>query len=169
MRLADSGPRHRAARPAPLRSMLTVTSAVAGATLIGLGAAGTTLALWEDSDPLNASLVKAGSMSLTVENQSGMYQLAGDWKQMLPGDRFTHEVEVATPGTVDTTITATANASSNFTVRVQKGACSSDPLELTLPSLGTWTANESSLVCIEVTLASTAVEGATEDVVVDFA
>src|SRR5690606_821693 len=68
VRQSSVRPRHRAARPAPLRSMLTVTSAVAGATLIGLGAAGTTLALWQDSNPLNAPSIVSGSMDLKVED-----------------------------------------------------------------------------------------------------
>lgn len=168
MRQPNSRPRHRALRTAPLRSMLTVTSTVAGATLIGLGAAGTTLALWVDESPLNAPVINSGTMSLTVEEQTGTYELVGDWNRMLPGDRYEHVVDVETLGSVDSTIVATANASNNFEVRIKKGACNGTALPPTPASLGTWLAGESSLVCVEVTLAPTAVEGASESVVVDF-
>src|SRR5690606_29542519 len=91
MRQANSGPRHRATRRAPLRSMLTITSAAAGATLIGLGAAGTTLALWQDSELLSAPTIGSGSLNLTVEGADS-YALPGTWTNLLPGDRIQHEV-----------------------------------------------------------------------------
>jgi predicted ribosomally synthesized peptide with SipW-like signal peptide len=147
--------------------MLTITSAVAGATLIGLGAAGSTLAMWNDSDAFDAPIVLSGSMDITVEGVDS-FALAGNWTRMLPGDRITHQVDVATSGSVASTVAVATAASSNFVVRVQRGVCPSAPLPPTPASLGMWAANESIPVCIEVTLAPTASQSAAENLNVTF-
>lgn len=85
MRPSPSRPRHRAVRHAPLRSMLTVTSAVAGATLIGLGAAGSTYALWQTDAPLEGSTVTSGTIELKVNGQPSFNVEDLATTQLLPG------------------------------------------------------------------------------------
>lgn len=80
-----SSPRHRAARRAPLRAMLTATSAFAGATLIGLGAAGTTLAVWNGAISMNGPTIASGTSELTVETVDKYTVPNLDLSQLLPG------------------------------------------------------------------------------------
>lgn len=151
--------RHRATRRAPLRSMLTITSAVAGATLIGLGAAGSSLALWQDSDTLQAAPISSGSLTLKV-NTDVVHQLSSAvWQNMLPGDRVQQPVNLHTVGTVPTDISVTTTASSDLQVRVLRGGCPVGNTSLVTGNsngmarvVGAWDAGESFPACIEVTL-----------------
>src|SRR5690606_21635536 len=118
-------------------------------------------------NPLNAPSIVSGSMDLKVEDADS-YALAGDWTRMLPGDRITEEVDVALEGTVQATVTASSSNTSNFLVRVVKGSCPETMPPVIPVPLGVWEAKESSPVCVEVTLASSAVQDTTEDFTITF-
>ncbi len=156
-------PRHRATRRAPLRSMLTITSAVAGATLIGLGAAGSTLALWQDTEALPDAPTSSGYLNLFVNSDVEHQLSSAVWQNMLPGDRVQQPVNVLTEGTVPTDVSVTTTASPDLAVRVLRGDCPVGNTALKAPDsngtaadVGDWGAGESSIACIEVTLKSSA-------------
>jgi hypothetical protein len=147
--------------------MLTITSAAAGATLIGLGAAGTTLALWQDSELLSAPTIGSGSLNLTVEGADS-YALPGTWTNLLPGDRIQHEVSVETDGTVASDVVMTVANEGDFVIRAAKGSCPGTPLAPTPATLGTWMPDEASAVCIEVSVGPTATQNTAQEFVVTF-
>ncbi|AWB89587.1 TasA family protein [Salinibacterium hongtaonis] len=153
---------------APVRSMLTITAAAAGATLVAVCAAGGTYGLWADSAAVSAGVVTSGSLNLTINNLAEAPINATAWGSMFPGDRVQQTVTVKNTGTVaaDVTVAATSSAAaaSDYAVEVAKGACpsgaadisSTNALQAPPIALGNWTATASSVVCIEVTLSPTA-------------
>lgn len=161
-------PRRSLARQAPVRSMLTISAAAAGATLIAVAAAGGTYGLWADSASLSAGVVKSGSLSLTVNDLASAPIDATAWSSMFPGDRVQQTVTVKNTGSVAADVTAAAASASvaagDYTVEMAKGACpagsadlvSTNALQPPAVGLGTWAANTASVVCIEVTLKPTA-------------
>lgn len=159
---------HRRFNRAPVRSMLTIAAAAAGATLIAVAAAGGTYGLWADSAAVSAGVVTSGSLNLTINNLAEAPINATAWGSMFPGDRVQQTVTVKNTGTTpaDVTVVGTSSAAavSDYTIDVSKGTCPAAAADLAGPSvlqsaakaLGTWTAAESSAVCIEVTLSPTA-------------
>lgn len=154
--------RHRAARRAPIRGMLTVASTVAGLTFAGIATVGGSYALWQDNAPVSAGVIESGSLQLLINGQPSVNLTAAHLQKLLPGDRVTQQVTLSNTGTVAADVTAqTAMASSDYEVRVAGGACPSTALTtastLTAPvALGLWAASEVTTVCIEVTLKPTA-------------
>lgn len=166
MPISSSRSRHRAARRAPLRSMLTVTSAVAGATLIGLGAAGTTLAMWNDSENFDAAPISSGSLQLYVNNDI-VHTLSGTvWEDMLPGDRVQQPITLFNSGTVATDVSVSTTATPDLEVRVLRGDCPVGSASLGTAdstgapglgiAVGSWGVNETETACVEVTMKSVA-------------
>jgi hypothetical protein len=147
--------------------MLTVTSAAAGVTLIGLGAAGTTLALWQDSELLNAPAIVSGSLDLTVEGTDS-YALPGSWTDLLPGDRRQVAVDVQTSGSAASDVTVAVSNAGGFDIRALRGACPGSPLPETPASLGTWTATDSHLVCLEVSPGASVTEASSQNFTLTF-
>lgn len=170
-----SAPRHRAQRRAPLRSMAVVTSAVAGATLLTLGATGTTLAMWSDSAPVSAGSVATGSLNLQIDTNTDIDLSDTLFRDMLPGDRNIQEVVLTTSGNVSSDVTV-AGAIGVHEVRVASGSCPGTAiggaaLGSTPVDLGEWSAEQTKTVCIEVTLPASALpsaQGATTDFVLTF-
>lgn len=147
--------------------MLTVTSAAAGVTLIGLAAAGTTYALYSDSALLSPHTITSGSQELLI-NGTDSYVLASPaWNDLLPGDRVIEEVTVTTLGDATSNIVATTTpANGSLDVRVIKGECpgvalSGSSSTSSPTNLGEWGPNEAATVCIEVSLSSAASESET--------
>lgn len=159
------------------RAMLIAASALGGATLLGITALGGTYALWKDSSPMSAGTITSGSLTLKVDGESALTLPSAGWHNMLPGDRITRQLTVSTAGAVSTTVTvASTSSSGSHQVRVRNGACpavalTGAALGSTPVTLGTWTANQSSTVCLEVTLpASTpsAAQGTTTPIALSF-
>lgn len=179
-------PRHRATRRAPLRVMLTVTSAAAAATLIGLGAAGTTYALWQSEAPINSPTITSGTFDLQV-NGTADYAV-GDlaMTQLLPGRTIVSPTPLrlknagAAPMNVAISsiqiASSSASLADNLSVVLRKGTvCSAledggagaGP-ELAAPVL--FAVSQEISYCLEVTLSASAppsVQGATADFTVN--
>jgi len=175
MATLTSTPRHRARRAAPLRTMAVVTSTVAGATLLTLGATGATLATWSDSASISGGTVLVGNLTLLADTQSDI-QLSS-FNNMLPGDRLTQNVQLTTTGNVSTDVTvANSAAVGPHKIRVAPNSCPGSLLAGaalgTVPvDLGDWTPGETKTVCVEVTLpadAPTSAQGATTDFALSF-
>lgn len=161
-------PRHRATRRAPLRAMAIVTSAVAGATLLALGATGATLATWSDSAPISGGTVLVGNLTLLADTESAI-QLS-QFANMLPGDRLIQNVQLTTTGNVSTDVTVRNSAAAGpHQIRVAPNSCPSSPLAgsplgSNAIGLGGWTPGQTKTVCVEVTLpanAPSSAQGAT--------
>lgn len=164
-----SRPRHLAQRRLSLRAggMLTIASAAAGVTLIGLADAGTTYALYSDSVLLSPHTVVSGSQELSINGTDAYVPASPAWNNLLPGDRVTTEVTVTTLGDATSNIVATTTpAGGSLDVRVIKGGCPAaalgGPSSTASPtSLGQWGPDEAATVCIEVSLAPSAAESQT--------
>lgn len=158
-----SGPRHRAqpARRVALTvgGMLASSSAIAGASIVAVIAAGGSYAMLTSSAPLPGGTVRSGSLDLTV-NDVASYPLAGTtWSKLLPGDVVQQSVVVKNTGTVPGTVSASTIDAEPLLVHVKKGAC---PTTITGASstvsptnLGVFAAGEASTVCVQVTLPAT--------------
>jgi hypothetical protein len=162
-----SRPRHLARRRFGTGGMLTVASAAAGVTLIGLAAAGTTYALYSDSVLLAPHTITSGSQELTINGTETFVPASPTWNNLLPGDRVTTEVTVTTLGDATSEIVATTTpAGGSLDVRVSKGVCPGAPLAgasstVSPTTLGEWGPDEAGTVCIEVSLSPSAVESET--------
>lgn len=159
--------RHLAKRRLSVGGMLTVSSAAAGATLIGLAAAGSTYALYSDSAAISPHTIQSGSQQLTINGTDELVVPSSTWTNLLPGDRVTLAVTVTTLGEATSRITAQTSAGNgSLHVRVVKADCSLDPVggpssTVAPTNLGLWGANEAATVCIEVSLSPTAQESQT--------
>jgi hypothetical protein len=168
--------------------MLGVTSAIAGATLIGLGAAGTTYALWQAEAPLNASTVTSGSLELKVNNQTSFDVADLDMTQLLPGRTIVSPTPLLLQNTgtvaMDASISSIGIVSSSpdlasslqvvlrqgtMCSALEDGGSGAGPEFAGLIRLA---AGQESSYCLEVTLSSSApssVQGATADLSVNLA
>ena len=153
-------------RRSPVKAMLGTSSIVFGASLMAVSLAGGTYGLWADSAPINAGIVTAGELDLTVNTATIS---PTDWSTMFPGDRVRQSVTLTSSSDVasDVTVvgTATGTQASNYSVRIAKGACTSSALPGAnvigaSANLGTWNADEASTVCVEVMLAANATSAA---------
>lgn len=157
-----------ALRRSPIRSLLAVTSAILGASLIAVTTAGATYGLFADSKPMNAGIVTTGSQTLSVSTATIS---PSAWNSMFPGDRVQQSVTLtqAAGNNLKSAVSATATAApdvaagvlSDYTVRTAKGACQGAALGgnnvlASAQELGEWGPTEASLVCIEVTLSPSA-------------
>lgn len=154
-------------RGAPVRSMLTISSAVLGATLVVAGTAGGTYGLWADSAPIGAGIVESGSLTLLVNNASSTTISSSSWSAMFPGDRVQQSVTLTNNGNVASDVTvstaSTATFSGDYTVEVTQGACPANSANLNAPNalqavapVGIWNTGQSRAACIEVTLLNSA-------------
>lgn len=161
-----SGPRHRAKPKRARRAALTVggmlasSSAIAGASIVAVIAAGGSYAMLTSSAPLPGGTIRSGSLSLTV-NDVASYALAGtNWSGLLPGDVVQQSVIVKNTGTVPGTVSAlTSGAYGPLLVHVKKGACSATitgaSSTVSPTDLGSFAGGEASTVCVQVTLPGT--------------
>lgn len=177
-----SGPRHRA-RPKPARraaltvgGMLASSSAIAGASILAVIAAGGSYAMLTTSAPVPGGTIRSGSSSLTV-NDVASYPLAGTaWSKLLPGDVVQQPVTVTYTGTAPGTVSALTNGSFGpLLVHLKKGTCTATitgaSSTVSPTDLGVFAAGEASTVCVQVSLPATvadAVQGSSQDFVVTF-
>ena len=167
-------PAHRAEFPVRKRfavvgGILTSTAIIGGCAFLGLTGVGGTYALWDGSSSLSAPPIHAGTMALAVGvagSESASYTIpSGAWSNLLPGDSVRQQVSVKvnnTPSTLSSNLKIKSSVAvpAAFELRVQKGACTGvltgTPLSTTDVSIGTWTATETSIVCVQVSLRSDA-------------
>jgi len=151
-------------RPAAVKSMLTISAATLGATLIVAATAGGTYGLWADSAPVSAGIVNSGSLTLLVNDGPTATLDSTRMAAMFPGDRVQYQVTVTNSGTVSADVTMAATSSSaakvDYTVEVVGASCPDGSVpQLDAPDLlagsttfDTLTAGQSVEACIEVTL-----------------
>ncbi|MHA6694232.1 TasA family protein [Homoserinimonas sp. A520] len=146
-----------------IKSMLTVSAAALGATLIVVATAGGTYGLWTDSSPVNAGVVESGSLTLLVNNGSSTMIDSSPWGAMFPGDRVQQAVTLTNTGTVPADVTVVASSTSaavsDYRVEILPGACPPGSTNLAAPdsltvqsAVGVWSAGQGLEACIEVTL-----------------
>jgi alternate signal-mediated exported protein len=158
-----SGPRHLA-HPKPSRrvaltvgGMLASSSAIAGASIVAVIAAGGTYAMWNDSASLDGGTIHSGSLNLTVNDVESYVVSGADWSKLLPGDVVSQEVTVKNTGTVPGTVSAQTSGSFDpLLVHVKKGSCSGTiggmSSTVSPTDLGVFAAGEASVVCLQVTM-----------------
>jgi predicted ribosomally synthesized peptide with SipW-like signal peptide len=156
--------------------MLASASAIAGASVVAVIAAGGTYALWSDARAVPGATIQAGTLGLTVNGVSS-YALSGAaWSKLLPGDVVSQQVTLKNTGNVPGTITAGTHGSfAPLLVHIKKGTCGAaiggTSSTVSPTNLGILAAGEASVVCIQVTMPSTAaasVQGAAQSFSVDF-
>jgi hypothetical protein len=177
-----SGPRHLAQPRTTRRVALTVggmlasSSAIAGASIVAVIAAGGTYAMWNDSAGLDAGVIASGTTGLTVNGVSS-YALSGAaWTKLLPGDVVSQEVTLKNTGNVPGTITAGTHGSfAPLLVYVKKGTCGAaiggTSSTVSPTNLGVFAAGGASVVCIQVTMpadAAGSMQGTAQSFSVDF-
>lgn len=175
-----SGPRHRArsTRRATFTvgGMLASSSAIAGASIVAVIAAGGSYAMLTTSAPVPGGTIRSGSLSLAV-NDVASYPLAGTaWSKLLPGDVVQQPVIVTNTGTVPGTVSAhTSGSFGPLLVHLKKGTCSATitgaSSTVSPTDLGLFAAGEASTVCVQVSLPATvadANQGSNQDFVVTF-
>lgn len=182
MSARDSRARHRAEPKShiTIRGLLASTSAIAGASIVAVIAAGGTYALWDGGSNVSAATVHSGTTGLTVNNVAS-YPLSGaTWLKLLPGDVVSQQATVKNTGNVPGTVSAiTSGSYSPLLVHVAKGNCPVAPAgpitgtsSTVVPTnLGVFTAGEAATVCLQVTMPATAVDGvqgASQDFTVTF-
>lgn len=164
-------PAHRAAtrsrgRSVTVGSILTSALLIGGGGILGLTGGGSTYAFFTESGEAPSTSVTAGSMDLNigdVGSESASYTIpSASWSNLLPGDTVRQQVSVKvtnTPSRVSSalSIRTTAAVPAGFELRVEKGACTAavltgTPLSTADVAIGTWTASETSLVCVQITL-----------------
>lgn len=170
MSARDSRARHRAEPASRItkRGLLASASAIAGASIIAVIAAGGTYALWDGASGISAATVHSGTTGLTVNNVAS-YPLSGAvWSKLLPGDVVSQQVTVKNTGNVPGTVSAVTSGSySPLLVHVAKGNCPvapSGPITgasstVAPTNLGVFAADEAATVCLQVTMPSTVVDG----------
>ncbi|MCC6270566.1 MAG: hypothetical protein IT190_04765 [Microbacteriaceae bacterium] len=164
-------PAHRAPSGFRLRSV-TIGGILTSALLVGVGAflgltsTGSTYAFFNGSGTSPSSTVTAGSMALRVGaagSEAASYTIpSAAWSSLLPGDTVRQQVSVKvtnSPSRVSSglNIRTTAPVPAGFELRVQKGVCTAGvltgtPLSTADVGFGTWSASETSPVCVQVTL-----------------
>jgi predicted ribosomally synthesized peptide with SipW-like signal peptide len=165
MPIFASEPRHRARQRPVLASLLASSVAVAVGVVVAITASGGTFALWTSTQTLSAGSVTSGSMTLTV-NAATTVALSGTaWSTLLPGDWVQKQVTLKNTGTVAATVSASTTGSFGpLLVHAAKGACSGQltgtSSTVSPTSFGTFTAGESSLACIQVSLPTSTANGA---------
>lgn len=179
MSTRESRARHRA-EPASfvtIRGLLASASAIAGASLVAVVAAGGTYALWDGAAGISPTTVHSGSTGLTVNNVAS-YPLSGTaWSKLLPGDVVSQQVTVKNTGNVPGTVSAlTTGSFTPLLVHVAKAACTGTPItgtsSTTTPTnLGVFAAGEAATVCLQVTMpagAADTVQGTSQSFTVTF-
>ncbi len=164
---ASTAPRHRARRSVPARigALLSTAGIVLVVTYAAVSSAGASFALWNDDNPVTPAVVQSGTLGLTV-NDLASYSLDGtSWQRLLPGDSVRQQVTVKNTGNISATVAAATVASHpSLEVRVVKGACGSviggASSTSTTTALGGWAPGEAAIVCIQVSLASSAPQAA---------
>lgn len=166
-----SGPRHLA-HPKPSRrvaltvgGMLASSSAIAGASIVAVIAAGGTYAMWNDSASLDGGTIQSGSLSLTVNNVASYAIPAADWSKLLPGDVRRQEVTLTNTGTVPGDVSASTSGTYDpFLIHVAKGQCDATIGGQSLADapvvLGVFAPGVPTTVCLQVTLPADAIGGA---------
>ena len=166
MSTKNSGARHRAStvkRPT-IKGMLASASAIAGASVIAVCAAGGTYALWNGEQSIPEASVTSGTTGLTVNGQLTAPIDGLAWSKMLPGDVISQQVTVKNTGNVPGVVTASTTGGGPLVVHLKKNACSGTisgtSSTLSSVTLGTFNASESSIVCVQVTMPANAPAGA---------
>lgn len=181
-----SGPRHRIDSKTTRRAAVTVggmlasSSAIAGASIVAVIAAGGTYAMWNDSVNLNAGTIESGSTGLTVNDVASYTVDSAVWSKLLPGDVVSRQVMVKNTGTVPGVVSAATSGSFDpLLVHVAKGTCPVSPAgpisgpssTMAIPTnLGVFAVGEASIVCLQVTMPANAanVQGANQNFTVTF-
>lgn len=165
MNKSTSNSTQQMVRATPVQKMLTATSVVLGATLFAAAAAGGTYGLWAGAAPVDAGIVTTGSLALATGAPTVSPTA---WTGMFPGDRVRQSTTLTNTGSVSADVnvqtSAPGAAASSYEVRIAKGSCpttaltSTNSIAATPIALGIWAANETSAVCIEVTMRANATQ-----------
>ena len=146
------------------KGMLITATMVAGASILGVSAAGGSFATWRVSDTMASSSVSSGSLNITINGASSFALDGTDWSQLIPGDIISQQVSVKNTGTTLATISVTTAApSAAVDVRVKSGACSgtiTGASSTTTPTTlaGSLAGGATITVCIQVSLTPTATQ-----------
>jgi hypothetical protein len=158
MKVALSGPRHRAAVPrVNLRALIGTSAAIGAACVIAIGATGGSYALWVDGQAAPAGTVQSGSIGVTAASSF----TAASWSNLLVGESVRQPFTVTNTGTIPVTLSATASAGSSFEIRVASGNCTASvltgtPASTSATALGTLAVGATRTLCLQVTAASAA-------------
>jgi hypothetical protein len=143
--------------------VLLAASAVAAALIGGVMASGSTFALWNSRQATPVAAVASGTIAITATAAL----TASHWGNMLPGETVRQQFTVANTGDARVAVSATATTgTASFEVRLAPGTCGTTALAgasatVAPQALGTLTTGSSTIVCLEVRLATTALPGDT--------
>lgn len=164
---ASTAPRHRARRSLISRvpKILGAAGIVAVVTVAAVSSGDSSYALWNDGHTVAAATLKAGTLNVTVNGMSSYALSSVPWQALLPGDSVRQQVTVANTGTINALIEASTVASNSaLEVRVLKGSCGpvlgGTSSTVSATALGAWAPGEASVVCVQVSLATSAPQSA---------
>jgi hypothetical protein len=145
--------------------MLASASAIAGASLVAVLAAGGTYALWSGERPLPEASIRTGPLGLTVNGAATATVDGTAWSRLLPGDIVSQQVTIKNVGTVPETVTvSTTGGYGPLLVHAAKGACGATitgtSSTVSPTTLGEFAAAEQSVVCLQDTMPGSAPAGA---------